>query len=110
MSNETAVLDDVMEIESPQEPSLPAILSGLPEDSGHELPGWFRSRQREAWTRFTSLPNPNREDQAWRFSNVNALDLTPFVVASAPNEQEHADILDRSRFLEHVDHRVRVRP
>jgi hypothetical protein len=80
MANETAVLDDVMEIETPREQSAPAILSGLPEGRNSDLPEWFRARQAEAWTRFTSTPMPTRKDQAWRFSNVNALDLASFVV------------------------------
>ncbi len=70
----SVVLDEPMEVVSPQEKSAPAILSGIPDGKSGDLPDWFRVRQREAWTRFTSLPMPNRKDQAWRFSNVNALE------------------------------------
>jgi len=106
MSNETAVLDDVMEIEAPQEHSAPAILSGIPEGRGDDLPGWFHARQEEAWTRFTSLPMPNRKDQAWRFSNVNALDLAPFFLGQAPDDDERREILARSSSLEQVAGRL----
>ncbi|MFL6530514.1 MAG: Fe-S cluster assembly protein SufD [Chthoniobacterales bacterium] len=106
MSNETAVLDEVMEIESPQEQTAAAILSGLPEGRNADLPQWFRTRQQEAWTRFTSLPMPTRTDQPWRFSNVNALDLTPYVLANEVDEGERAAILDRSRVLEDVAGRL----
>ncbi|MFN2508896.1 MAG: SufD family Fe-S cluster assembly protein, partial [Chthoniobacterales bacterium] len=106
MGNETAVLDDVMEIESPQAHSAHAILSGIPEGRNADLPEWFRARQEEAWTRFTSLPMPNRKDQAWRFSNVNALDLASFVLAESPDEEERADILERSRSLDDVAGRL----
>jgi hypothetical protein len=67
MTNQTSVLDAVMELESPQEHSEPAILSGPSDTRAAELPAWFRDQQRAAWTRFESLPFPNRKDQPWRF-------------------------------------------
>ncbi len=96
MSHETAVLDEVTEIASPQESSAPAILSGQPDGLTNDLPAWFRSRQDEAWTRFASLPMPARKDQPWRFSNVNALDLAPYVLAGAPLAAERQQLLERS--------------
>ena len=96
MSTVSAVLEDVMESVSLQEKSAPAILSGIPDGFGSDLPAWFRTRQNEAWSRFTSLPMPHRKDQAWRFSNVNAFDLAPFVLPASPNESARADILERS--------------
>ena len=107
MSNEAAVLDQVTEIESTtQEHSAEAILSGIPEGRAHDVPAWFVARQQEAWTRFTSLPLPNRKDQAWRFSNVNALNLEPFVFAAAPDDEERAEMLERSVSLENVAARL----
>ena len=106
MSNETAVLDHVTEIESPPENFPRAILSGIPDERGADLPPWFRARQEEAWTRFASLPMPNRKDQAWRFSNVNALDLAPFVFGQQPDEEERTEILERSHSLDHVAGRL----
>ena len=106
MSHETAVLDDVMEIEAPREQSAPAILSGLPEGRNADLPQWFRARQAEAWTRFTSLPMPTRNDQAWRFSNVKALDLAPFVVNDSVSDEDRRQILERSVSLEEVAARL----
>ncbi|MGZ5023529.1 MAG: Fe-S cluster assembly protein SufD [Chthoniobacterales bacterium] len=106
MSNGTAVLDEVMETESPQEFSARAILSGIPDGQTNDLPAWFSARQQEAWKRFVASPMPNRKDQAWRFSNVGALDLTPYVFASSPNEEERAEILDQSSSLEEVAGRL----
>jgi Fe-S cluster assembly protein SufD len=107
MSNETAVLDEVTtEIESPQAPTADTILSGLPEGRSSLMPAWFRDRQAEAWKRFRSLPMPNRKDQPWRFSNVNALQLEPFVFAPAPGEEERGEILERSHSLENVAARL----
>lgn len=105
MSNDTAVLDEVMEIESPQETSR-AILSGIPEGGGADLPRWFRERQQEAWRTFEALPMPARKDQAWRFSNVAALDLAPYRFADTPRQSERADILERSVGLDEVTARL----
>ncbi|MEO5720174.1 MAG: Fe-S cluster assembly protein SufD [Chthoniobacterales bacterium] len=102
----TVVLEDVMEIEPPQEKSSAAILSGLPEGRNGDLPEWFRTRQTEAWKRFLAAPAPNRKDQPWRFSNVNALDLAPFFLADAPSDESTGNILSRSRVLENVAARM----
>src|ERR1700750_270072 len=96
MTNQTAVLDEVMERETPQEHSGPAILSGPSGERGGGLPAWFREQQRAAWAKFESLPYPNRKDQAWRFSSVKALDLSPFSQGAALTQGEISDVLDRS--------------
>jgi len=106
MSTDTAVLDEVMEIESPLDLSARAILAGPDNSRDSDLPEWFRARQQDAWTRFTAMPLPNRKDQPWRFSNVAALDLSPFVVSHSPGETERAEILDRSACLEQVAGRL----
>lgn len=106
MSTDTAVLDEVMEIESPQETSAHAVLSGIPEGRGADLPNWFRERQSDAWARFESIPMPARKDQAWRFSNVAALDLTPFHLSESLPEAARLDLLDRSVGLEKVAGRL----
>ncbi|MDQ6940761.1 MAG: hypothetical protein M3119_11455, partial [Verrucomicrobiota bacterium] len=106
MSHETAVLDEMTETELPQENSAREILSGPPDENANGLPRWFQKRQAEAWSRFTALPLPNRKDQAWRFSNVNALDLEPFVFGDSPDEEERAEILDLSQWLDQVAGRL----
>ena len=106
MSHETAVLEHVTGIDAPQEQTAPAILSGLPDGRNVDLPEWFRTRQQEAWSRFTSLPMPTRNDQAWRFSNVNALDLAPFVFSESIRDEDRRDILERSQSLDEVATRL----
>jgi Fe-S cluster assembly protein SufD len=106
MTNQTAVLDEVMERETPQEHSGPAILSGPSGERGAELPVWFGEQQRAAWAKFESLPYPNRKDQPWRFSSVNALDLSPFRQAPRLTQAEIGDVLDRSVALEEVAGRL----
>ncbi len=118
MTNESAVLDDVMEIETPQETSAAPILSGPSENRNADLPAWFRDRQQGAWSHFNALPMPARKDQPWRFSNVNALDLASFVVSESVEEAARAEILERSTSLADVagrlifadDHLVRRDP
>jgi Fe-S cluster assembly protein SufD len=105
--SDTAVLDEVMESTTAQENSVRApILSGLPADRNADLPEWFRTRQQEAWARFGSLPMPNRKEQAWRFSNVNALDLAPFSFNGGPAHELRREILDRSTCLDEVTARM----
>ena len=95
-----------MEIASPPDYSASAILSGPAQDRASELPDWFRARQEEAWTRFAGMALPNRKDQAWRFSNVAALDLAPFLISPSPGEEERTEILERSSSLDQVAGRL----
>jgi Fe-S cluster assembly protein SufD len=106
MTNQTAVLDEVMELESPQEHSEPAILSGPSAARAAELPGWFREQQRAAWTKFEAFPFPNRKDQPWRFSSVDALDLSPYAQPSRLTQGERDGILERSTGLDAVSGRL----
>jgi Fe-S cluster assembly protein SufD len=105
MTNQTAVLDETMEdIDSPQSPR--AILSDSFEARAPELPGWFRDQQHAAWAKFEALPYPNRKDQAWRFSNVNALDLSRFNFGAPLAQNERDEILERSSGLDEVAGRL----
>jgi len=106
MSNQTAVLDEVMERESPQEHSESAILSGPSAARIAELPGWFREQQQAAWVKFEAFPFPNRKDQPWRFSSVDALDLSPYTQPSKLTQGDRDGILDRSTGLDAVAGRL----
>jgi Fe-S cluster assembly protein SufD len=81
-----------------------SILSGPAEF--RDFPDWFRDQQRAAWNEFESLPKPTRKDQAWRFANVNLLDLTPFKYGDALTERDRAIILEQSWGLNDVAGRV----
>jgi len=70
------------------------------------LPDWFRDQQRAAWAEFEALPNPTRKDQAWRFSSVNLLDLSPFKYGGTLTDEERAAILEQSRGLDNVAGRL----
>ncbi len=97
MRNHSAVLDEVTE-------SGGKILSG--PSASPNLPDWFRDQQRAAWKEFEALPNPTRKDQAWRFSSVNLLDLSPFKYDGALTDEERAAILEQSRELDDVAGRL----
>src|SRR5438874_7836037 len=74
-----------------------SILSG-PVDS-HDLPDWFREQQAAAWKKFESIPSPVRKDQAWRFSNVDLLDLTPYKFTPELSDDDRANVQKYSRGL-----------
>src|SRR3954468_17491358 len=101
----TAVLDETMEeTESPQ--ASRAILSAPFETRSGEMPAWFREQQQAGWTKFEALPYPNRKDQPWRFSNVNALDLSSYNFGAPLSQTERNEILDRSLGLNEVAGRL----
>jgi len=81
-----------------------SILSGVVEL--REFPDWFRDQQLAAWQQFESLPKPTRKDQAWRFANVNLLDLEPFKYGGILTAEERATILEQSRGLDEVAGRM----
>src|SRR6266516_7968407 len=83
-----------------------SILSGPVES--RDFPDWFQDQQRAAWKEFEALPKPTRKDQAWRFSNVGLLDLTPFNYGGALPDKERNAILEQSRGLDKVAARLIV--
>ena len=96
MSNSSAVLEEEIVIAPVPE----GILSGNSGRADDRLPGWFLKRQVAAWTEFQRLPMPARTDQAWRFSNVGALDLSSYHQQDAPSDRDRREILERSVALE----------
>jgi Fe-S cluster assembly protein SufD len=81
-----------------------SILFGPVES--RDFPDWFQDQQRTAWKEFEALPKPTRKDQAWRFSNVNLLDLTPFNYGGRLADEERTEILEQSRGLDQVAGRM----
>jgi len=45
------------------------------------FPTWFQAEQAAALAEYESTPTPTRRDEAWRFADLKALDLSPFVPA-----------------------------
>ena len=93
MSYGTAVLDEVTQ------PATTSDIVAAPQKTARSLPAWFRQQREESWLEFSTLPNPTRRDQAWRFSNVDALDLSPYRFGISPSDDEQAEILERSTAL-----------
>jgi Fe-S cluster assembly protein SufD len=81
-----------------------AILSG--PDQSRSGPDWFADEQQSAWSEFQRLPTPTRNDQPWRFSNVNLLDLKPFKRSAPIPDHLHSQILEQSRALDAVAGRL----
>src|SRR5438105_5506359 len=81
-----------------------SILFGPVDSRG--FPDWFGDQQRAAWKQFEALPKPTRKDQAWRFANVDRLDLTPFKFGGTLSDDDRVEILDQSRELDAVAGRL----
>src|SRR5438093_8745646 len=81
-----------------------SILSGPVES--RDFPDWFRDQQDAAWQQFELLPQPTRKDQAWRFSNVGLLDLTPFHISAPLSEEDRKNVLKYSRGLDQFTGRI----
>jgi Fe-S cluster assembly protein SufD len=93
MSYGTAVLEEVTQ------PATTSDIVAAPQKTARRLPAWFRQQREESWREFSTLPNPTRKDQAWRFSNVDALDLSPYQFGIGPSDDEQSEILERSTTL-----------
>ena len=102
MSNSSAVLEEETAIERKKA----AILSGISGRDEEGLPAWFVEQQRSAWSQFQSVPMPARTDQAWRFSNIGALDLSPYFAAGPVSEEDGREILERSTNLDQTSGRL----
>jgi Fe-S cluster assembly protein SufD len=60
--------------------------SMIEKESTSDVPGWpawFAAMQQTAIGDFERTPVPTRKDEAWRFANIGALDLSRFVPAPA---------------------------
>ena len=102
MPQESVVLHELTEAGAKSVPR--PILSG-PTGAG-TLPAWFSEQQGAAWEEFQTLPQPTRKDSAWRFSNVDLLDLAPFHRAQSLSREQHDQILEQSRGLDEVAARL----
>ena len=101
MSYGTAVLEDVT-----QSPEVNSDIISAPQKIERDLPAWFRQQREQGWREFSALPKPTRKDQAWRFSNVGALDLTRYRLGTAPSDVEQSEILERSTVLDGKEGRL----
>jgi Fe-S cluster assembly protein SufD len=96
MSTPSAVLENMSEIA----PESTRILDGVRSRANDNLPSWLHDQRASAWTQFQSLPMPARTDQAWRFSNIAALDLTPYSIGQPLSAADAREIVERSQGIE----------
>jgi Fe-S cluster assembly protein SufD len=102
MSNPSAVLEKTSAVA----PKMAGILEGIQRRGDDQVPAWFGDQQQAAWTQFQSLPMPVRTDQAWRFSNVGLLDLSPYSITGRLSEADGHEILERSGELDETAARL----
>jgi Fe-S cluster assembly protein SufD len=88
----------VLDVPVPRKASAGKSLMTIGPDSA-DHPSYFRERQEAAWRRFEELPMPVRTDEAWRFSDVKAVDVSPFCRAEQVAKPEAAGLLSRSHGL-----------
>ncbi len=94
MSNATATLEEVTEPKTRKMELSRSILSA--PSHGRDARDWFHDQRNQAWDEFSKLPKPSRKDQAWRFSNVDLLDLENYNLGLELSVNERTEILDRS--------------
>src|SRR6266446_2664896 len=94
MSHGTAVLEEVT-----LSPAVNSTITSAPQRPAGDLPLWFRQQREQGWREFSTILNPTRKDQAWRFSNVDALDLSPYRFGNPPSDDEQAEILELSAVI-----------
>jgi Fe-S cluster assembly protein SufD len=94
MSHGTAVLEEVT-----LSPAVNSTITSKPQKAAGDLPLWVRQQREQGWREFSTILNPTRKDQAWRFSNVDALDLSLYRFGKPASDDEQAEILERSAVL-----------
>lgn len=72
-----------------------AITQCGPDFSDHSA--GFRATQERAWERFNELPMPRRNDENWRFTDVRALTLAPFIRAAEVSSERRRELSERSK-------------
>jgi Fe-S cluster assembly protein SufD len=92
----TAVLETQDTIKSDE---VAAGVIARPQAVDSSEPAWFAERRAAAWDVFESLPMPIRKDEAWRFANVSALDISKFRAPAPVSDAVQADVVRRSSGL-----------
>lgn len=73
----TTTLHPPLASTSPTSPTLADEPFSAPQADGN-WPDWFVATQQDAWAGYQQTPLPKRTDEAWRFSQINALNLAGF--------------------------------
>src|SRR5438477_12562612 len=71
------------------------VTSGPQENDNRAFADWFRQLRFEGWQTFEQTPSPARTDEAWRFANVKALDLSTFVRPQPGPDAVQVELLNR---------------
>ena len=72
------------------------LTSGPAGQENHAFANWFRQLQFKGWKTFEAAPLPTRTDEAWRFANIKAIDLSEFTHPTPVDESIAADLIQRS--------------
>jgi Fe-S cluster assembly protein SufD len=78
------------------------LTSGPVEEANHEFADWFKQLRYEGWKAFEKTPMPDRREEAWRFANIKAIDLTRATKPRPVAESERAGLISRSTGLAEI--------
>ncbi|MEK0446752.1 MAG: hypothetical protein RLZZ399_2073 [Verrucomicrobiota bacterium] len=73
-----------------------ALLENATPSQSTPVPAWFRDQQRAAAERYESLPAPSRQDESWRFANLQAFDVQDYAPARPIASETAADLAAQS--------------
>ncbi len=71
----------------------------LADTVAQEAPPWFRNLRGEARKSFERLGFPSRKDEAWRYTNIDPILTTPFVLAPRAPQKTARERLEGSLFV-----------
>lgn len=76
------------------------VVTGGPAPGGNrDSASWFGQLQFEGWDHFSATPMPVRTDEAWRFANIKALDISSYSRPLPVADADKAALLARSKGL-----------
>jgi Fe-S cluster assembly protein SufD len=96
-------MSNVMEAEAAPPDSLRTaglILEGPCARANETSSPWLQELQKRGWEDFTRLPMPVRTNEEWRFGNVKALNLEPYVSPLPVSDEDRETLIARSRGVE----------
>jgi len=66
-------------------------------------PQWLRDKRTQAWDKFSELPMPNENDEAWRLLDLDVINLDNLQLAVAPTKKL-ANVNELGQFLSLYEH------
>lgn len=78
------------------------LTSGPVDEANRGFADWFKQLRYEGWETFEKTPMPDRREEAWRFANIKAIDLSRVTRPRPVAEGEQAAFIARSAGLKEI--------